>query len=202
MITPQNQEAVLAAKELFWRQGYEQTSVSELVHATKLNRYAIYNAYGGKKELFLACLDAYFLERKSIFLKSLHSPICSPMDAIERVFDFAIREMAERETGCLICNVATDVGHYDQEVHDRVDQMLEEIEVAYRGALQLAAEAGELDPKITPGGAASMLMTLKFGFGVHATNGTSQAQMLQILKDTMALLRRDPQTAARANTGY
>ncbi|MHA7873305.1 MAG: TetR/AcrR family transcriptional regulator [Hyphococcus sp.] len=175
-------------KELFWRQGYEDASIEDVVRATGFNRYALYNAFGGKREIFLAALDAYYLERKTVFLSNLDDPDCAPLDAVRRVFEFAISEMAERGTGCLICNVATQVGQMDPTVGERIESYLAEIESAYTDALSRAQARGELNPRISPGEGAQLLIAVKLGLGVHAKSGANGEDMLRVFNATMAVI--------------
>ena len=49
-------EVVGQAAAAFLRSGYEGTSVEELVTATGLHRGSLYQAFGSKRGLFLACL--------------------------------------------------------------------------------------------------------------------------------------------------
>ena len=45
--------------ELFWRKGYNGTSMQELVNATGLNRSSLYNTYGDKFSLFEQAIQGY-----------------------------------------------------------------------------------------------------------------------------------------------
>jgi TetR/AcrR family transcriptional repressor of nem operon len=180
----------VALKEVFWRRGYENASIEDIVKATGMNRYALYNAYGGKRDLFLAALDAYYLERKAIFVKSLNDPDARPLDAIRRVFEFAIREMSERGAGCLTCNVANDIAPHDEIVADRIRRYLEEIRLAHTEALQRADTRGELNPNITPLDGAALLMVVKLGLGVHAKHGASGDDMLATFNAAMRSLTK------------
>lgn len=173
---------------MFWRHGYEDTSVAQLVEATGFNRYALYNAFGGKLEIFLAVLDAYYFERKNIFLTNLNNPDYAPMDAVRSVFEFAIKEMAERGAGCLMCNIASEVGAHDKIILDRIGSYLEEIQGAYTDALTRAEKQGALNPSLTPDQGARLLIALKLGLGAHAKHGASQAEMLNIFEAGMAAL--------------
>ena len=47
------------AQEVFWRQGYEGTSYTDLTAATGLNKPSLYAAFGDKEALFAAALDRY-----------------------------------------------------------------------------------------------------------------------------------------------
>ena len=42
------------AMRAFWAKGYEATSLADLIKAMNINKGSLYNAYGGKKELWAA----------------------------------------------------------------------------------------------------------------------------------------------------
>ena len=44
------------AMHVFWEKGYEATSVQELVDATGINRFSMYQAFGDKHSLFIRAL--------------------------------------------------------------------------------------------------------------------------------------------------
>ncbi len=171
--------AVAAAKEVFWRQGYESASMEDVVQATGLNRYALYSAFGGKRDIFLATLGAYHEERRTIFLTSLEDADRPPLDAIRHVSTFCINEMADRGAGCLMCNVAMDVAREDEIVSARVHAYLAEIEKAFIHALERADARGELNPTVTPESAAKFLVTMILGVGMRALGGASRGELLE-----------------------
>ena len=47
------------AMAVFWRNGYQATSIQDLVEATGINRGSLYTTFGDKRGLFLAVLDHY-----------------------------------------------------------------------------------------------------------------------------------------------
>ncbi len=51
------EEAIEKAMEVFWRKEYEATSVEDLVSAMHINRGSLYDTFGDKRKLFLACMD-------------------------------------------------------------------------------------------------------------------------------------------------
>ena len=52
-------KALERAMELFWRQGYEGTSLADLTRELGLTRPSLYAAFESKKGLFLKALDLY-----------------------------------------------------------------------------------------------------------------------------------------------
>jgi len=191
-MSPRSQTQVEQAsneiKELFWRRGYDDTSIEDVVQATGLNRYSLYNEFGGKRELFLTALDVYCHERKSVFLSSLNDSDKPPMEAIRNMFEFSISEIAERGNGCLMCNVARERGGQDPVISERLQSYLEQIKYTHIDALERARDRGELNPVVTPEQGAALLLAVKFGLGVHAKNGASREAMLDVFDTAMALL--------------
>ncbi len=184
----QSDETTRTLKELFWRRGYEHTSIEDVVQATGMNRYALYNAFGGKRELFLAALDEYYNERKAVFISDLNDPKTPPLDAVRKVMEFAIHELTERGAGCLLCNVANDLGPNDAVIAARVETYLEEIERAYTKALSRAKDQRALNDAVAPQAGAKMLVAIQLGVGVRAKAGANRAQLLEILDSAMSAL--------------
>lgn len=62
MVRPRSESRgalVEIAMTVFWKNGFSETSVEDLVAATGVGRGAIYSDFGGKDDLFLGCLSAY-----------------------------------------------------------------------------------------------------------------------------------------------
>ena len=51
--------ALLAAMRTFWTQGYEGTSIQDLVDAMGVNKPSLYSTFGCKEELFREAVDLY-----------------------------------------------------------------------------------------------------------------------------------------------
>lgn len=63
-----DEQAVLAAlTDLFWRQGYGQTSMADVVEASGVHKPSLYRTFGTKEEIFAAVLRRYIAERIARF---------------------------------------------------------------------------------------------------------------------------------------
>ena len=51
--------ALAKAMGVFWSQGYEATSTTDLMSAMGLSKSSLYQTFGSKRELFVRCLDHY-----------------------------------------------------------------------------------------------------------------------------------------------
>lgn len=64
-------KALERAMHVFWRQGYEATSVSDLTRAMRINPPSLYAAFGDKEHLYLEAIDRYVRLRRESAAKWL-----------------------------------------------------------------------------------------------------------------------------------
>ncbi len=65
------EEAVEIATSLFWSQGYEATTLNDLLNATKISKSSFYYAFGSKYELFQHCQERFCHRQMSHMLAKL-----------------------------------------------------------------------------------------------------------------------------------
>jgi len=141
------EEALDKAIELFWSQGYEATTMQELVDAMGINRFSLYDTFGDKHSLYLAALDRY---RSSVTEEFFHQ-IETAEDGAEAIRAF-FRGQVERFTdgdsvrGCLIANCSAEMAAKDEGSAERVRRGIERSERAFRAALQKAKAARMVAP--------------------------------------------------------
>jgi len=99
------------AKEVFWRRGFNGTSMQDLVDATGLNRSSLYNSFGSKSELYQLCLKTY----KQQTHQWLDGNVKQESNGLERVrglFKGLIDNILgdTENKGCMILNCSTEMG--------------------------------------------------------------------------------------------
>ena len=62
------------AVELFWDQGYEATSISDLEEHLGVGRQSLYNTFGDKRELFVQALQRYASQNRDKLVAALGEP--------------------------------------------------------------------------------------------------------------------------------
>src|SRR5262245_47124518 len=75
------------ALQVFWRKGYEGTSLSDLTKAMGINRPSLYAAFGNKEALFRKVLDRY-----------VEGPACHVREALEEPTAHGVVERLLRGT--------------------------------------------------------------------------------------------------------
>src|ERR1700733_14818202 len=67
-------EALDAAMKVFWKTGYEGTSLSDLTRAMGIERPSLYATFGNKEELFRKVLDRYACTVSEFATDALNQP--------------------------------------------------------------------------------------------------------------------------------
>ncbi len=115
--------ALQAALELFWRRGYEATSMSDLVEHLGIGRASLYATFGSKHELYLKAFDRYGENRDAVLLRELSQP-GPALPAVRAVLRRFAAEAADEErlSGCLVTNTAAELAPHDPQAARRVEQ--------------------------------------------------------------------------------
>ncbi len=166
------------AVELFWRKGYEATSIQDLVEALGINRSSLYGTFGDKHALYLAAIDRYRADVVAARIAELEQAK-SPRAAIRQLFlSIPSRAARRRERrGCLLCNAAVERAPVDAAVQAEVMGGLGQLGTALRRALLRARAAGEIAPATDPAALADYLLSSYVGLIVIAKAGRKPAQL-------------------------
>lgn len=138
-------EVLNRALDTFWRQGYEATSMQDLVDAMGISRASLYNAFGSKHALFIEVLKHYEQQRMHQLVERLRDASVPADEAIRTVLEHAAEDATAADgPGCLMTNTATEMCARDTECAERVQSTFARIEVAFEDALRRGQAAGEL----------------------------------------------------------
>ncbi len=132
------------AMELFWRKGYDATSIQDLVDYTGVNRASLYNEFGDKHSLFLLALERYTDSVVPRRIGILTGPDAG-VAAIREYFEAVVSDLLGRQGkhGCLMVNTATELAAHDAKAAGIVGRHFERLERAFEHTLRSAARRGE-----------------------------------------------------------
>lgn len=133
------------AMRLFWRQGYETTSVQDLVDELGINRFSIYNSFGDKKSLFLEALAHY----RETVLGFLIQPLMGSEPAklrLDNYLDRVAKQLQKKsgELGCMIQNTSLSFIANDIDVGVALAEMFGDLRLALTKAIDEAKKSGEI----------------------------------------------------------
>jgi AcrR family transcriptional regulator len=176
------EKALDRALDVFWRKGYEGTSMSDLTEAMGINRPSLYAAYGNKEELFRKALDRYAAGPAAFMREALGERTARAV--VERI----LRGCADMQTnschppGCLVVHGALACG----ETADPIRQELIARRVAGETALCQRLECAKLDGDLPADADAADLAryvsTIVQGLAVQAAAGATRKELEPVIQ--------------------
>ncbi|MFQ5694734.1 MAG: TetR/AcrR family transcriptional regulator [Terriglobia bacterium] len=119
---------VEAAIELFWVQGYEATSVAEILAKAQVNSGSLYYHFESKEDLLLAVLDRY----KEMLYSAVMEPVfLRESDPIERIF--GVLEGYRQGLMITVCTRGCPIGNLGIEVGDRLPEARKRVAENFEG---------------------------------------------------------------------
>jgi TetR/AcrR family transcriptional repressor of nem operon len=182
--------ALQAALELFWRRGYEATSMSDLVAHLGIGRASIYATFGNKHELYLKALDRYDRTGLPPILQELSQPgpALPAVRTLVRRYAAEAADARERLNGCMITNAASELAPHDRATARHVERNWDQLETVLHSALVRAQAQGELPAGRDPLALARMLLVLLQGLRVVGKASPDPARVRDAAEQALALL--------------
>ena len=187
-----------AALAVFWRKGYEATSLADLCEAMGMSKSTLYAVFGDKRQLFLSAIRAYS-DNLLDELRKNYERSAGPIEFIEQILRSVAREAGPRgeRRGCLVMNSATEFAQSDRDVARIVGHTLEQMAQIFATALAGARRDGKIRVG-APGSMALYLVSTIAGMKTMVKGGRSEHE-LRLLVD-MVMGQIGPAPAKGAET--
>ncbi|MGN6370330.1 MAG: TetR/AcrR family transcriptional regulator [Phycisphaerae bacterium] len=171
------EEALDAALLLFWRRGYEGTSLAALTEAMGINMPSLYAAFGNKEALFRRVLERYLHGPASYLSKALAEP--SARGAAETLFRGAINMTMDQRhpDGCLLVHGALVSGPGTEGVRKELAAWRGKAQGAVQQRFERAVAEGDLPAGTDAGKLAGYITTMVWGLSVQAAGGATRRQL-------------------------
>jgi TetR/AcrR family transcriptional repressor of nem operon len=180
-------EVLQKAMELFWQQGYEKTSMSDLVEHMGIHRKSIYDTFGDKHSLYLKVIERYG-EFSTAKYKSETLRAKTSYQAIQYIFDYIIEGNDDKHYGCLFVNAATEFGPWDQEVLKKTEDAFSQAENSITEIIKQGQENGEFSRKYDNELLGEILHNAFLGLRVLVKTSASKEKMHNIAKFYLDLI--------------
>ena len=117
-------EVIEKAMYLFWRNGYENTSVRMLEKEMGINQFSIYASFGNKQGVFVESLKEYKRRRASIFTKLKNSN--NGVEDIKQFFYDSVKVSDDLNyKGCLLTNTYNEFAeNEDVEIKTQMENFM------------------------------------------------------------------------------
>jgi AcrR family transcriptional regulator len=177
--------ALCAALNVFWKQGFEGASLTDLTNAMGITRPSLYAAFGNKEALFRKALERYCEVSMGFVGPALAQP--SLPGAIEKLlYGYADAFTGDvHPPGCLATNGALACSDAAEPVRLELVARREADEAALRARLEKALADGDLPPEADTAALSGYLMAVIQGMSVQAASGARRDALYAIVATTL-----------------
>jgi AcrR family transcriptional regulator len=173
-------QAADRAMTVFWKNGYEGASLSDLTTAMGINAPSLYAAFGSKEGLFKAVLERYDARRSGFMERVLSAPdaLGVARNYLEGIAEFAAdTNGGANPPGCLLVQSGSCS---DSAIPEEVARHRAEKEQLLRERFEQARRDGDLPKSADAATLARYLSAMANGICMHAAAGAATAELVDI----------------------
>jgi TetR/AcrR family transcriptional repressor of nem operon len=180
-------QALDLARDVFWRKGFQSTSLDDITAATGLAKPSLYAAFGDKNAMFLKVLERYHASIVADAERILNEG-ASAREAIERWLTGFVPFCSGVKgiRGCLSVNTAADGASDQKEVRNRVGRFNRKLEQLL--SKRLRADRAQFSDTFDPDVSAHTIMAIYLGLMVLAKDAPDAARVRATLNQALKLL--------------
>jgi TetR/AcrR family transcriptional repressor of nem operon len=178
-------EVLDRALHIFWRNGYEGTSMQDLVDEMQINRASLYDTFGNKETLYLAALQQYQRQNQEQVqqLIARHSSVRAALDELlETMIQGSLNDPEKK--GCFVVNATTGLANRYEEVNRLVADNEQQMAYTFADLIKRGQEQGEIGADRDARTLSSYLFASLQGLRVLAVTN-SDVTLLRRVKDTI-----------------
>ncbi|MEK3722505.1 TetR/AcrR family transcriptional regulator [Paenibacillus sp. FSL H8-0034] len=182
-------EVLQKAMQLFWEQGYEKTSMSDLVEHMGIHRRSIYDTFSDKHTLFLKALNRY----GEIMGKDLERRIKqaeSAAQALRYILEFTIDKNENTPLGCLFVTAAVELATHDADADSLATKGFANEEQLLTDIIQWGQHGGEFASDCDAKELAESLQNTLLGLRVMSRTSISKEKLYRIANHSMKILEK------------
>jgi AcrR family transcriptional regulator len=177
--------AVQTATLMFWKNGYEQTSVADLVEEMGITPPSFYFAFGSKDDLFRRVVKHYATQYLGFVNAALEQPTARGVAEamLHGCVDLYTSPLNPR--GCLILNCSLPSSDSTVQVRQELSTERKARKAKLRRRLQQFRDSGDLPANSDPEELARFIYTMVWGIATEAQSGASRRDLYRIVERAM-----------------
>ena len=184
-------QALDLAMDVFWRHGYDATSISVLTGEMGITAPSLYAAFGDKHRLYLEALDRY-MHRPGLELEPLLASTPTAYDAVNYMLMGAAKQQTQpdRPLGCMLMSARVNTpaeSPLDQCIIALRNNVLDLIEKRIRRGI----DEGDVPSHASASEMASFYLMVLQGMSVRARDGAGEQELLALARHALRCWPRE-----------
>ncbi len=172
------------AMRLFWKRGFNGTSLKDLELALDMRPGSIYAAFGSKDALFCQTLERYAeksVQQLSKTLENAETPIAGLAAHVRNLGSGISGEKASN--ACMLVKTMLETTHTNPELKDHTETLIQKVESGFADAFRQAQSMGLIDQGLDTVLLASRLQSDIFGLRAYAERSVNPERVAQIAEE-------------------
>ncbi|CAM4171753.1 TetR/AcrR family transcriptional regulator [Saccharibacillus endophyticus] len=179
-------EVLDQAIHLFWEQGYEKTSMQELVEHMGIHRRSIYDTFGDKHALFMEALKRYSdIQNKKLVALVAKKEAVYP--SLQRFLEITLEKENEPQ-GCFMVNSGVELGVLDSEVASFIEKAYDQTEELLYELIVHGQQKGEVSKSLDARELSYHFMNAWLGLRTMAKTATNKDKISSIIRNALRVL--------------
>jgi AcrR family transcriptional regulator len=179
------EKAVESATFLFWKYGYEQTSVANLTEKMGITPPSFYFAFESKDGLFRKVIEHYATTYLGFMEEAFLQPTARGVAETMLYGCADLYSNPSNPRGCLIMNCSLPSSESTVSVRQELATQRKARRAKLRKRFQEAKASGDLPPDSEPEELARFVMAIRWGLAVEAQSGANKRDLYSIVARAM-----------------
>jgi AcrR family transcriptional regulator len=170
--------------EVFWRQGFEGSSLHDLTQAMGINPPSLYAAFGDKERLFLECVERY---------QAKHGGACPYGDeptargAIAKLLLYMATELTKacNPRGCMMVMSAATCSGSSDEMQAALHEQRMSSRTRIKERIDRGIQEGDVAPGVDSAALADFYAAVMSGMSLQARDGASRKSLIATVETAM-----------------
>jgi TetR/AcrR family transcriptional regulator, transcriptional repressor for nem operon len=185
-----NRDQVLdQATDVFWRRGFEATSIGDLVEELGIGRQSLYDTFGDKHSLYVAALDRYRQRYGGLVAAMLEADV-PVRRAVATLLECFIDNLLSDRDGktCMLVSAVAERCPADSDVAARFCENQQHIERALQRRVERARRDGEIAAHLEPVAIARFFVNVINGLQITGKAVREREFLMDIARVSLAVL--------------
>jgi TetR/AcrR family transcriptional regulator, transcriptional repressor for nem operon len=185
-----NREKVLeAAATIFHQNGYNGTSIDDILKATGLSRSSLYDSFKDKHTLYLQALE-FYRARESRGYDVVDRKKLNGLQKVELLFKEVVNYLVNHpdDNGCLMVNAAAEMSKHCEKTSQVICNNKDHVQELFAGWLSEAVKENVITLSKPPRTYGPFLFNALCGLKVLSQSGASRAELSNVVKVTLDAL--------------
>ncbi|MGC2058580.1 MAG: TetR/AcrR family transcriptional regulator [Candidatus Sulfotelmatobacter sp.] len=181
------ERALAKAMNLFWRLGYENTSLEALMKEMGIARQSLYDTFGDKRALYLKAMT-YYRDQTNSQMQKMLNETSSVRDGFARLlYALAAETREQHERGCLLLSANLQRDPKEAVVRDFLRDNQARVEAIFFQALVRAQTQEELSSRDDPAALARFFVVTIQGMRAMAKLKSDRKALEQVARVALAV---------------